>query len=98
MQAEQLATLRDYLDQISAQWDLRLERLWAFVEDSAEWSLPGQANPPNKDRHGSKQTMCVNPESESQNQSKQAAGRIRLALLLTKTRATPRLCWSPRSN
>jgi DNA-binding transcriptional ArsR family regulator len=35
MQAEQLATLRDYLDQISAQWDLRLERLRAFVEDSA---------------------------------------------------------------
>jgi len=35
MQARQLATLRDYLDQISAQWDLRLERLRAFVEDSA---------------------------------------------------------------
>ena len=33
MQSGQLATLRDYLDQISAQWDLRLERLRAFVED-----------------------------------------------------------------
>ena len=35
MQAEELATVRDYLDQISAQWDLRLERLKAFIEDSA---------------------------------------------------------------
>jgi DNA-binding transcriptional ArsR family regulator len=35
MRAGQLATVRDFLDQISAQWDLRLERLRAFVEDSA---------------------------------------------------------------
>jgi DNA-binding transcriptional ArsR family regulator len=35
MQAGQLVTLRDYLDQISEEWDLRLERLRAFVEDSA---------------------------------------------------------------
>jgi DNA-binding transcriptional ArsR family regulator len=33
MQAQQLAAVRDHLDRISAQWDLRLERLRAFVED-----------------------------------------------------------------
>lgn len=32
---QQLEAARDYLDQISAQWDLRLERLRAFVEDDA---------------------------------------------------------------
>jgi DNA-binding transcriptional ArsR family regulator len=32
MQAQQLAAAREYLDRISAQWDLRLERLRAFVE------------------------------------------------------------------
>lgn len=32
MQAHQLAAAREYLDQISKQWDLRLERLKAFVE------------------------------------------------------------------
>jgi DNA-binding transcriptional ArsR family regulator len=32
MQEEQLATARRYLDQISKQWDQRLERLRAFVE------------------------------------------------------------------
>ena len=35
IQAAKLATLRDYLDQISAQWDRRLERLRAFIEDGA---------------------------------------------------------------
>jgi DNA-binding transcriptional ArsR family regulator len=32
MQADQLTTARGCLDQISKQWDLRLERLKAFVE------------------------------------------------------------------
>jgi DNA-binding transcriptional ArsR family regulator len=32
MQAQQLAAARQYLDRIAAQWDLRLERLRAFVE------------------------------------------------------------------
>ena len=32
IRAQQLATARHYLDQISMQWDLRLERLRAFVE------------------------------------------------------------------
>jgi DNA-binding transcriptional ArsR family regulator len=32
MQADQLAATRGYLDQISKQWDIRLERLKAFVE------------------------------------------------------------------
>ena len=35
VQTHQLATVRDYLDQISAQWDRRLERLRRFVEDSS---------------------------------------------------------------
>jgi DNA-binding transcriptional ArsR family regulator len=34
IRAQQLATARDYLDQISTQWDLRLERLRVFVEAS----------------------------------------------------------------
>lgn len=34
IRAGQLAAARDYLDQVSAQWDLRLERLRAFIEDS----------------------------------------------------------------
>ena len=34
IRAHQLAEARDYLDQVAAQWDLRLERLRAFVEDS----------------------------------------------------------------
>lgn len=33
LQAQQLAAMRNYLGQISAQWDLRLERLRKFVED-----------------------------------------------------------------
>ena len=33
MRAQQLSAVRDYLDRISAQWDLWLERLRAFVED-----------------------------------------------------------------
>jgi DNA-binding transcriptional ArsR family regulator len=33
MRPEQLANLRHCLDRIAAQWDLRLERLRAFVED-----------------------------------------------------------------
>ncbi len=33
---QQLAAARDYLDRISAQWDLRLERLRAFVENDAD--------------------------------------------------------------
>jgi len=32
--AQQLAAARGYLDRISALWDLRLERLRAFVEDA----------------------------------------------------------------
>ncbi len=36
IRVQQLATARDYLDQISAQWDLRLERLRAFVEANDE--------------------------------------------------------------
>lgn len=32
MQTQQLAAVRDCLDRISAQWDLRLDRLRAFVE------------------------------------------------------------------
>lgn len=32
MRAQQLTVVRDYLDWISAQWDLRLERLRLFVE------------------------------------------------------------------
>lgn len=34
LQAQRLAAVRDYLDRISAQWDLRLEQLRAFVEDA----------------------------------------------------------------
>jgi DNA-binding PadR family transcriptional regulator len=34
IRAQRLATAREYLDQISTQWDLRLERLRAFVEAS----------------------------------------------------------------
>jgi DNA-binding transcriptional ArsR family regulator len=33
LQAQRLAAMREYLDWISAQWDERLERLRAFVED-----------------------------------------------------------------
>lgn len=33
LQAQRLAALRSYLDRVSAQWDRRLERLRAFVED-----------------------------------------------------------------
>ena len=33
--APRIAAARDYLDQISAQWDLRLERLRALVEDDS---------------------------------------------------------------
>jgi DNA-binding transcriptional ArsR family regulator len=33
LQAQKLAALRGYLDQISAQWDTRLERLRALVEE-----------------------------------------------------------------
>ena len=36
LQAQQFATIRDTLDWISAQWDERLERLRAFVEDDEE--------------------------------------------------------------
>jgi DNA-binding transcriptional ArsR family regulator len=36
LQTQQLAAARDYLDQISAQWDLRLERLRRFVEDDTD--------------------------------------------------------------
>ncbi|HZZ62924.1 MAG TPA: helix-turn-helix transcriptional regulator [Roseiarcus sp.] len=32
IRAQQLAAARDYLDRISAQWDLRLERVRTFVE------------------------------------------------------------------
>lgn len=35
LRARPLAEVRDYLDRISAQWDRRLERLKAFVEDDA---------------------------------------------------------------
>ena len=34
IRAQQLAAAREYLDLVSAQWDLRLERLRAFVEAS----------------------------------------------------------------
>jgi DNA-binding transcriptional ArsR family regulator len=34
LRAQRLATARAYLDRMSAQWDLRLERLRAFVEVS----------------------------------------------------------------
>jgi DNA-binding transcriptional ArsR family regulator len=34
--AGQVGAARDYLDQISMQWDLRLERLRAFVEDDSK--------------------------------------------------------------
>ena len=33
VEPSQLARTRDYLERISAQWDARLERLRAFVED-----------------------------------------------------------------
>jgi DNA-binding transcriptional ArsR family regulator len=33
IEPHQLARTRDYLERISAQWDARLERLRAFVED-----------------------------------------------------------------
>jgi len=33
MQAQRLTAAREYLDRISAEWDLRLERLRAFVEE-----------------------------------------------------------------
>ena len=36
VQADQLAAARGYLDQISKQWDLRLERLKAFVEEESQ--------------------------------------------------------------
>jgi hypothetical protein len=36
MQADQLAAARGYLDQISKQWDLRLECLKAFVEEESQ--------------------------------------------------------------
>jgi DNA-binding transcriptional ArsR family regulator len=36
LQTQQLAAARDYLSQISAQWDLRLERLRKFVEDDTD--------------------------------------------------------------
>jgi DNA-binding transcriptional ArsR family regulator len=36
LQAEQFALARQYLDHVSAQWDLRLERLKAFVEEGHE--------------------------------------------------------------
>ena len=36
LQAQQLAAMRDYLGQMSAQWDLRLERLRKFVEDNTD--------------------------------------------------------------
>jgi DNA-binding transcriptional ArsR family regulator len=36
LQTQQLAVARDYLGQISAQWDLRLERLRRFVEDDTD--------------------------------------------------------------
>src|SRR5262245_42247365 len=35
IEARQLAELRQYLDQISARWDLTLERLRSYVEDNA---------------------------------------------------------------
>lgn len=35
LRAQQLAAVRDHLDWVSAQWNQRLERLRAFVEDSA---------------------------------------------------------------
>ncbi|HVY16347.1 MAG TPA: helix-turn-helix domain-containing protein [Rhodopila sp.] len=35
LRTRQLAAVRDYLDWISAQWDQRLERLRAFVEDGS---------------------------------------------------------------
>jgi DNA-binding transcriptional ArsR family regulator len=34
LQDQQIAALRQYLDQISAQWDARLERLRVLVEDN----------------------------------------------------------------
>jgi DNA-binding transcriptional ArsR family regulator len=36
LQAQQLAEMRDYLDRISAQWDIRLERLRRFVEEEID--------------------------------------------------------------
>jgi len=36
IEARQLAKTRTYLDRISAQWDARLERLRAFVEDDVK--------------------------------------------------------------
>lgn len=36
LQTHGLATVRDHLDWISGQWDRRLERLRAFVEDDGE--------------------------------------------------------------
>jgi DNA-binding transcriptional ArsR family regulator len=33
IEAQQLAELRNYLDQISARWDVTLERLRSYVED-----------------------------------------------------------------
>ena len=36
LQARQFATIRDHLDWISGQWDQRLERLRAFVEDHGD--------------------------------------------------------------
>ena len=34
LQAQQITALREYLDQISAQWGTRLERLRALIEES----------------------------------------------------------------
>jgi DNA-binding transcriptional ArsR family regulator len=34
LQARRFAAMREYLDRVSAQWDKRLERLRAFVEDN----------------------------------------------------------------
>jgi len=36
IEAQQLAELRKYLEQISARWDMTLERLRSYVEDDAD--------------------------------------------------------------
>jgi len=36
IEAQRLAELRQYLDQISARWDVTLERLRSYVEDGSE--------------------------------------------------------------
>ena len=36
LQVQQFAAIREYLDWVSAQWDRRLERLRAFVEDDTD--------------------------------------------------------------